>query len=320
MQNPNASAFEWLHSLVDGEVDVDRADYLLRDGQALGLDFASYDIDRLVNNLVLAHGDDVGFVTAVNEAGLPALESYCLSRSRSTEVFIHHHKVAQINLALRYVSVYVYEKTNQGRELLKFLENLAVATESDGHETIEDLLQQFSGFDDGWWFQGIRALRNERLNHHDTKEDPLLEPCLDLILDRARSLASVWKRRGDLSPQDLKEANESVDAFSRKKGVIDFASIRASLLKKNVLVLPFKFRPFVRRPDPTTGQPAEGRSLMMVKTKTQGLVPACRVSSRINSLLDAWNAEIHLYACTTADADLDAARKAVFDEIRPKVP
>src|SRR5882724_9308540 len=104
-KRPQASALQWLHSLVDGEIDADRADYLLRDGQALGLDFAHYDIDRLVSNLVLIDDPDLGFVTAVKETGLAALESYCLSRSRSSQVFIRHHKVAQAAAALRHSSV-----------------------------------------------------------------------------------------------------------------------------------------------------------------------------------------------------------------------
>jgi len=76
-----ASALQWLHSLVDGEIDVDRADYLLRDGQALGLDFAQYDLDRLVSNLVLVKTQQLGYTTAIKEPGLAALESYCVTRS-----------------------------------------------------------------------------------------------------------------------------------------------------------------------------------------------------------------------------------------------
>ena len=99
-----ASALQWLHSLVDGEIDVDRADYLLRDGQALGLDFAQYDLDRLVSNLVLIRTPELGYCTAIKEPGLAALESYCLTRSRSHQVFVRHHKVSQVGTALRYAS------------------------------------------------------------------------------------------------------------------------------------------------------------------------------------------------------------------------
>ncbi|HEX3570029.1 MAG TPA: hypothetical protein VHU44_04335 [Acidobacteriaceae bacterium] len=310
--SPKASALAWLHSLVDGEIDVDRADYLLRDGQALGLDFASYDIDRLVNNLVLASHSELGYITAVRESGLPALESFCLSRSRSTEVFVHHHKVAQTNVALRYASVYVYDRTEEGKVLLKFLEGFSRVTPSDDREEIERLLQRFSEFDDGWWIQALRALRR------DPPKDPLLKPCLEFILDRSRTLSSVWKRRGDLTSESLAMINESVGAFSTTQKGIDLASVRETLRKKEILILPFKFRPFVRRPDPVSGLPSSGKSLMMVKTNSRGLEPACQVSSRISSLQQAWDSELHLYACTVQETNLETARETVLAEIRPK--
>jgi uncharacterized protein len=48
----HAAVLSWLHSLVAGEVDVDRADYVLRDGRNYGLAAASYDLDRLVDHLI----------------------------------------------------------------------------------------------------------------------------------------------------------------------------------------------------------------------------------------------------------------------------
>ncbi len=308
---PRATALAWLHSLVDGEIDVDRADYLLRDGQALGLDFASYDIDRLVNNLVLASDHELGYITAVKESGLPALESFCLSRSRSTEVFVHHHKVAQTNVALRYASVYVYDNTEEGKELLNFLEEFSKATSSDGQSEIEALLHRFSEFDDGWWIQALRALRK------NPPKDVLLKPCLEFILDRSRTLSSIWKRRGDLTMESLPMINESVGAFSTTPKSINLASVRETLRKAKILILPFKFRPFVKRPDSISGLPSSGKSLMMIKTNTRGLQPACQVSSRISSLQQAWESEIHLYACTTQGTNLKSAMNTVLAEIRP---
>ncbi len=45
----HAPVLSWLHSLVAGEVDVDRADYVLSDGLHYGLVAAGYDLDRLVD-------------------------------------------------------------------------------------------------------------------------------------------------------------------------------------------------------------------------------------------------------------------------------
>ena len=78
LKHQPVSALQWLHSLVDGEIDVDRADYLLRDGQALGLDFAQYDLDRLAANLVLVRTPERGYTTAVNDRVLLPLRAIAL--------------------------------------------------------------------------------------------------------------------------------------------------------------------------------------------------------------------------------------------------
>jgi HD superfamily phosphohydrolase len=305
-EHPKASALAWLHSIVDGEIDVDRADYLLRDGQALGLDFAGYDVDRLISNLMVVKDASLGFITVVKEQGLNALESFCLSRSRSTEVFVHHHKVAQIAAALRYASSHVY-KAPQGEKLLKFLTDLG---ESQPHTTIQrkEMLTEFAAFDDPWWFEALRSLRR------DVTSDPLLTACLDLVLDRSRSLWSIWKRQGDLSVDEVKTINEGVDSSFSTNEVINLAKFHKDLLEKGILVVPFRFKPFLRRPSQqvAVGQKTvPGDSVMMVNTKTRGLQPANRVSSRIDSLQQAWDSEVHLYACSSK-ADIAEGKAEVL--------
>jgi len=44
--DPTRAVLSWLHSLVDGQIDVDRADYVLRDVRAYALSAAVYDLDR----------------------------------------------------------------------------------------------------------------------------------------------------------------------------------------------------------------------------------------------------------------------------------
>ena len=131
--------------LVDGEIDVDRADYLLRDGQALGLDFAQYDLERLVSNLVLIRTPELGYSTAIIEPGLAALESYCLTRSRSHQVFVRHHKVSQVGTALRYASSQLMDAP-AAAPLLDFLANLKTV---DSDEERSAALEQYAVLDDG---------------------------------------------------------------------------------------------------------------------------------------------------------------------------
>jgi len=281
-KRPLATALQWLHSLVDGEIDADRADYLLRDGQALGLDFAHYDIDRLVNNLVLLDDPDLGFVTAVREPGLAALESYCLARSRSTQVFIRHHKVAQAAAALRFCSTNAF-KTAEAEPFLKVLTELG-AGDSEGSE---NLLREFALYDDSWWIQTLRKLQGR-------EQERLAAAALGLVLDRKQSLRSVWKRKGDLSKGQREQINTKVNSlFASPGGLISVASKRRQLLETGILINAFKFKPYLTR------QPT-GDSVMLIKAKGR-TEPASAVSPLIRHLWDIWNEDIHLYAFVCAE-------------------
>ena len=279
-RKPKATALQWLHSLVDGEIDVDRADYLLRDGQALGLDFAHYDVDRLSNSLVLLEDSELGFVTAIKEPGLPALESYCLSRARSNQVFIRHHKVAQTAAALRYASAKAFEAGVAS----PFLDVLKSLGGGDTKQGVRDL-EKFSIFDDTWWIQSLRKFQQKTA-------DPLELACLNLVLDRERTMRSVWKRKGDLTEAQIRAINEKTDGlFALANGRIELGRKRKQLLEKGILSIAFKFRPYsIKKPTQA--------SIMLVKG-TNRTEPASAMSALIRNLQDVWKEDVHLYAFVT---------------------
>jgi HD superfamily phosphohydrolase len=266
--------------LVDGEIDVDRADYLLRDGQALGLDFAQYDLDRLVSNLVLVRTPDRGYTTAVNEPGLAALESYCLTRSRSHQVFVRHHKVCQVGTALRY-SCAAFMDTEPAAPLLSFL---AALKELATNEDRRAALWQYAILDDGWCFQGLRGLQK-------TTTEPLLSACLAVALDRAPRLRSIWKRKGDLSPAQFATLKERIkDLTSSGTGKLRLQEVRRRLIEQGVLFTLFQFRPY------SEDRSANKDSVMLIRSRDGNLVPASRMSPLIRHLQDLWEEDIHLYA------------------------
>lgn len=284
-KRPHATTMQWLHSVVDGEIDADRADYLLRDGQALGLDFAHYDVDRLVSNLVLIYDPNLGFVTAVKETGLAALESFCLSRSRSNQVFVRHHKVAQCAVALRHASVGAFSDPAVS-PFVAVIEELGASSLADKPE----LLRKLAVFDDSWWIHALREIESRKV-------DDLTRACLQLTLDRGRTLRSVWKRRGDLSEKQFKAINSKVEELiAPESGPIDLANKRRQLLRQGILIMPFKFKPYARRePDK--------KSVMMIKSKGR-TEPASVVSALIDGLQDTWERDLHLYAFVASESDL----------------
>lgn len=280
-----ASALQWLHSLVDGEVDVDRADYLLRDGQALGLDFAQFDLDRLVANLVLIKTPNRGFTTVIREPGLAALESFCVTRSRSTQVFVRHHKVAQIGAALRYASKQLMNNEELAAPLLGFLAQL-MELEDASDETRGKVLGQYATLDDTWAFQALRTLQK-------SSNEPLLSACLGVTLDRARNLRSIWKRKGDLTPKQFKRLRNLYNEFLfPKTGTLRLQQARKRLLDRKVLMTMFRFRPYAETPKVKRKRV---ESVMLIRSSDSQLRPASAMSPLIRHLQDVWNEDIPIY-------------------------
>lgn len=65
----------WVNDLVSGQLDVDRMDYLLRDALYTGAEYGRFQLDRIVNTVVLHDGQ-----VAVRQKGLQAIEEYVLAR------------------------------------------------------------------------------------------------------------------------------------------------------------------------------------------------------------------------------------------------
>jgi HD superfamily phosphohydrolase len=304
-EQPRAGILEWLHSLIDGEVDADRGDYLLRDGRALGFEFATYDLERLVDHLILVCEDDLGFATAIREAGLSALETFFMSRARSNLNMVRHHKNAQAGAAFRHASVAAFD-TPQGGQFLEalgalFNPQLKSATE------IRTVLERFAAFDDPFWMEALRAVPQE-------ERSPLLSACLALVLTRAPSLRSLWKRKGDVPGQKVSRLNARLASSERGiEGVLD--NRMQALERRKVLFIEHHFTPFrifKRRYD----SPSEDRntySVMLVRTENRGLLPAARLSSLIRGLRGGWEEEPHLHAFVPTDSTLDATE--VIDKL-----
>jgi len=296
--HPRANVLEWMHSLIDGEVDVDRADYLLRDGRALGFEFAAYDLERLVDHLTLVREEHLGFATAIHEAGLSALETFFVSRARSNQAMVRHHKNAQAGAAFRYASITAFE-TQKGQEFLRAIGRLFDPKLLDAQEkVIPHELEGFSRFDDGYWVQALREAA-------DAQQPPLLNACLKLVLQRGDSLRSLWKRKGDVPDGTLRKLNE-VLASNEPMTQRELARRQEALHQRGVLVISHKFKPFrvfSARPDPQKER--ETYSVMLVRTDERGLLPAARLSPLIRALKEAWDDEPHMHAFALKSAQVD---------------
>ena len=88
-----------LHSIVAGEVDVDRLDYVMRDAQKAGTEFGAIDYSRLIDALEL-HVSRGGFRIAPGVRARSAVETLLLQRTQAYKWITYHPKVVGSNTAL----------------------------------------------------------------------------------------------------------------------------------------------------------------------------------------------------------------------------
>lgn len=73
--------FKFLKSFMDGELDCDKMDYLLRDSYYCGVKYGHYDLDRLVSSLnIYQKIDENILLLALEYGGIHALEEFVLAR------------------------------------------------------------------------------------------------------------------------------------------------------------------------------------------------------------------------------------------------
>ena len=78
-------------SLLTGQIDADRADYLLRDSYHIGVAYGHYDLNRLLNTLTVVLNRDAGSaVVAVERGGIHVAEALIMARYMMfTQVYFH---------------------------------------------------------------------------------------------------------------------------------------------------------------------------------------------------------------------------------------
>jgi HD superfamily phosphohydrolase len=94
-------------SLLTGQIDADRADYLLRDSHHIGVAYGHYDLSRLLNTLTVARDNLGSAVVAVERDGLHTAEAIIMARYMMfTQVYFHKTRRAydyHIAEALKYL-------------------------------------------------------------------------------------------------------------------------------------------------------------------------------------------------------------------------
>lgn len=94
-----------LHSIIDGPIDSDTLDFLLRDGMHLGLPYAQcIDKEWFLRNLTIAYGPTLGknAALAVTDKGRVSAEAIAFARYMMYSVAYWHHTVRAIKAMIRH--------------------------------------------------------------------------------------------------------------------------------------------------------------------------------------------------------------------------
>ena len=79
-----------LRSLISGELDVDRMDYLLRDGHFTGVTYGFFDIDHIIQNLGITINPKKELVLTLDSTAVRAFEDFLLARYHMfLQVYLH---------------------------------------------------------------------------------------------------------------------------------------------------------------------------------------------------------------------------------------
>lgn len=81
--------FPLLCQLINGEIDVDRMDYLLRDSHTAGVPYGRFDVDRMTASMSVYRGDDC-YHLALREDDVATYENFLLARKHMfQQVYFH---------------------------------------------------------------------------------------------------------------------------------------------------------------------------------------------------------------------------------------
>ena len=126
--------------LISGQLDADRADYLLRDSIHVGVNYGLYDRNRLINCIDIGQThESEDLVLAIQEGGWHIAESLVLARYQMfSQVYFHKTRRA-----------YDYHITSAVKSILTALDK-----DSEGCYPTPDRLDKYIEFDD-WMMHGL---------------------------------------------------------------------------------------------------------------------------------------------------------------------
>lgn len=98
-----------LHSIIDGQFDVDRLDYLVRDAANAGTEYGNIDSDRLLRSLELHQVEDDDWRIGLGARAVSSFETMLVLRAQHYRWVVRHPAVVVANTALERAASLVHD-------------------------------------------------------------------------------------------------------------------------------------------------------------------------------------------------------------------
>jgi HD superfamily phosphohydrolase len=206
-------------SLISGQLDADRADYLLRDSHHIGVAYGHYDLARLISTLTVALDPETGSaVPAVEEGGEHAAEALIIARYMMfTQVYFHHTRRAYDYHAVQAIKHLLLSDAGN---------NAGAAAGTFSPPTSKETVDEYLRWDD-WRVLGM--VSEGKAGEHGS------------ILMHRQHYRSVFQTPEVPSPGDLEFVAEAQERLGNRVGFVDQAS--SSWYKFEDADIPLLLRP-----------------------------------------------------------------------------
>lgn len=181
-------------TLLSGDVDADRLDYVLRDGRSAGLNL-HYDLERLEDAAFLRSDDHGRFGVSYYLGALPTIENFFAARYDLYRWMIYHHDTTRRNLVVQRFIIRLLESRKIDSRLQDLADLLCTLASGGARGDYKNYRKFLDGtLVDMMWsvFEVIEAKKSPEEDEVDLKF------YLDVILNRSNFLLpSLCKTPGD---------------------------------------------------------------------------------------------------------------------------
>ena len=200
------NVFEALKSIISGDIDADRLDYVMRDSENSGFSSYSFNITRIISNFTLCkNSSEFSFLTSIRS--LNDTEKFLRERLSIYRYIIFHHNVVKTDLILYKILDYVFRLTILGnnkdhfKHWKYFWEYLDTKDLADFDLVgIEKFIMKASAWNEHWLISAMnisyQIIYDKYIKSPDsiTEIESKLYLLLKEFLYNRRNLLSLWKR------------------------------------------------------------------------------------------------------------------------------